>query len=200
MGKNDFKIRRVNGTIILEKNDNEVSVSQAVDDDIWFSTSQDESSLELKYTSRDYNEWKTYSVFEDLMKRVIGRFILNDDYHKEYSMLPPDFVDLENKTIIWHSDSGIDNVFKLQYDDKTIKISISKSKDSKGYETNAVRIRTSGSSYEYYYQEFVEFFHNLTILEDSLNPVMQDTLQEETKKTKKISFLKRYKNNNGDIN
>lgn len=200
MGKNDFKIRRVNGTIILEKNDNEVSVSQAVDDDIWFSTSQDESSLELKYTSRDYNEWKTYSVFEDLMKRVIGKYILNDDYKNEYSMLPSDFVDLENKTIIWHSDSGIDNVLKFQYDDKTIKISISKSKDSKGYETNAVRIRTSGSSYEYYYQEFVEFFHNLTILEDSLNPVVQDTLQEETKKTKKLSFFKRNKNNNADIN
>lgn len=200
MGKNDFKIRRVNGTIILEKNDNEVSVSQAVDDDIWFSTSQDESSLELKYTSRDYNEWKTYSVFEDLMKRVIGKYILNDDYKNEYSMLPSDFVDLENKTIIWHSDSGVDNVLKFQYDDKTIKISISKSKDSKGYETNAVRIRTSGSSYEYYYQEFVEFFHNLTILEDSLNPVVQDTLQEETKKTKKLSFFKRNKNNNADIN
>lgn len=200
MGKNDFKIRRVNGTIILEKNDNEVSVSQAVDDDIWFSTSQDESSLELKYTSRDYNEWKTYSVFEDLMKRVIGKYILNDDYKNEYSMLPSDFVDLENKTIIWHSDSGIDNVLKFQYDDKTIKISISKSKDSKGYETNAVRIRTSGSSYEYYYQEFVEFFHNLTILEDSLNPVVQDTLQEETKKTKKLYFFKRNKNNNADIN
>lgn len=188
MGKNDFKIRRVNGTIILEKNDNEVSVSQAVDDDIWFSTSQDESSLELKYTSRDYNEWKTYSVFEDLMKRVIGKYILNDDYKNEYSMLPSDFVDLENKTIIWHSDSGIDNVLKFQYDDKTIKISISKSKDSKGYETNAVRIRTSGSSYEYYYQEFVEFFHNLTILEDSLNPVVQDTLQEN-EKNKKIIFF-----------
>lgn len=200
MGKNDFKIRRVNGTIILEKNDNEVSVSQAVDDDIWFSTSQDESSLELKYTSRDYNEWKTYSVFEDLMKRVIGKYILNDDYKNEYSMLPSDFVDLENKTIIWHSDSGVNNVLKFQYDDKTIKISISKSKDSKGYETNAVRIRTSGSSYEYYYQEFVEFFHNLTILEDSLNPVVQDTLQEETKKTKKLSFFKRNKNNNADIN
>lgn len=193
MEKNEFRISRVNGTIILEKENNGVAISQAVDDDIWFSTSQDELSLELRFSSRDYNEWQTYLVFENLMKTIIGRYMLNGDYQNEYSMLPEDFVDLENKTIIWHSDSGIDNVLKLEYDEKTIKISISISKDKKSYGNNAVRIRTSGSSYEYYYQEFTQFFHQLTILENRLNPPMQNTPQDETPQPKKLSLFKKNK-------
>ncbi len=191
MEENEFKISRVNGTIILEKDDNEVAISQAPDDDIWFRASQDDASFQLKFASRNYNEWQTYLVFENLMKTIIGRYILNDDYHNEYSMLPKDFVDLENKTIIFHSDSGIDNVLKLEYDDKTIKISILKSKDTKSYETNAVRIRTSGSSYEYFYQEFLQFFNQLTILEESLNPIIQNSQQEEIVQPKKLSLFKK---------
>lgn len=188
----EFKISKVNGTIILEKDNNGVAISQAVDDDIWFSTSKDEFSFELKLSSRNYKEWQTYLVFENLMKTIIGRYMLDGDYQKEYSRLPKDFIDLENKTIIWHSDSGTDNVLKLEYDERTIKISISKSKDTKGYETNAVRIRTSGSSYEYYYQEFTQFFHQLTILENRLNPPIQNIQpQEEVSQPKKLSLFKK---------
>lgn len=187
----EFKISKVNGTIILEKDNNGVAISQAVDDDIWFSTSKDEFSFELKLSSRNYKEWQTYLVFENLMKTIIGRYMLNGDYQEEYSRLPKDFIDLENKTIIWHSDSGTDNVLKLEYDERTIKISISKSKNIKGYETNAVRIRTSGSSYEYYYQEFTQFFHQLTILENRLNPPIQNTQQEEVSQPKKLSLFKK---------
>lgn len=198
MGTSEFKIRRVNGTIILEKDNNGVAISQAVDDDIWFSTSQDELSLELRLSSRNYEEWQTYLVFKNLMKTIIGRYMLNGDYQNEYSTLPEDFVDLESKTIIWHSDSSTDNVLKLEYDEKTIKISISKSKDVKGYETNAVRIRTSGSSYEYYYQEFTQFFHQLTILENRLNQPIQATQQEEAPQLKKLSLFKRNNKNKSD--
>lgn len=198
MEENEFKISRVDGTIILEKDGNKVSISQARDDDIWFSASQDEVSLELKFGSRNYNEWQTYRVFENLMKTIIGRYILNGDNNKEYSFLPQDFVDLENKTIVWHSDSGTDNVLKFEYDDKTIKISISKSKDIKGYETNAVRIRTSGSSYEHYYQEFIQFFHELTNLEDRLNLPIHNDQQEENIKPKKLSLFR--KNKSGERN
>ena len=41
--------------------------------------------------------------------------MLNGDNEKEYSRLPKDFIYLENKVIIWHSDSGTDNLLKLEY-------------------------------------------------------------------------------------
>ena len=186
----EFKIFKINGTIILEKDNNGVAISQTLDDDIWFSTSKDEFSFKLKLSSRDYEEWQTYLVFENLMKSLIGRYILNDDYQNEYSMLPKDFIDLENKTIIWHSDGEIDNVLKLEYDEKTIKISISKCKKIKSNESNVIRVRTSGSNYEYYYKEFIQFYNQLVALEKRLNPQHLNK-QEETGTTlvkKKSTF------------
>ena len=169
----EFKISSVNGTIILEKDNNGVAISQAVDGDIWFSTSLDEFLLELKFSSRNREEWQTYLVFENLMKTIVGRYVLSGDCENEWSRLPKDFINLENKTIIWHSDSGTDNVLNFVYDKKCIKISIIKSKEANEHITNAVRIRTDGSSYGYYYQEFTQFFHQLTLLEGRLNPIVQ---------------------------
>ena len=39
MAENDFKISRVNGTIIIEKDGQGLAISQSVDEDIWFTTS-----------------------------------------------------------------------------------------------------------------------------------------------------------------
>lgn len=170
MVDNDFKIGRVNGTIIIEKDTGRIAISQALDDDIWFSTSSEEVSLEISMRSRNYSEWQTYLVFEKLLKLLVGRFMLSGDYKSTFPILPKDFIDLENNVITWHSDSGTDNVLKFEYSEKLIKISISKSRDADDYVTNAVRIRTSGSNYEYYYQEFLTFFRELYNLEQRLNP------------------------------
>ena len=111
-------------------------------------------NIELSLSSRNYPEWQTYIVFEYLMKSIVGRYMLNGDNEKEYSRLPKDFIDLENKVIIWHSDSGTDNFLRLEYtENRTIKIAIQKCKDSKEHYTNSVRIRTSGSEYKYYYED-----------------------------------------------
>ena len=56
---------------------------------------------------------------------------------------------------------------------RAFKISIIKSKEANEHITNAVRIRTDGSNYGYYYQEFIQFFHQLTLLEGRLNPIAQ---------------------------
>lgn len=165
----DFKLEKVNGTIVLGEDNNFFAISKTSDGDIWFSTSQDDFSIVLNSSSRDHKKWQTYLIFENLMKLVFGRYVLDGDYYDKYSKLPKDFIDLENRTIIWHSDSGIDNVLMFQVIDDTIKISISKSKGIKDWETNAVRIRTSGSCYKYYCQEFIQFFNQLTVLERKLN-------------------------------
>ena len=196
----DFVIRKSNNAIVLEKNNQEFSITQTSDDDIYFSTSQNELVLELDFSSRNYSEWQTYIVFEYLIKTIIGRYILNDDGKTKYSHLPKDFINLDKKTIIWHSDSGTDNILKLEcVNKKIIRISIIKDKNSKEYYNNSVRIRTSGSNYEYYYQEFLEFFRHLWMLEQRLNKPKEEIKiesQEKKKQPKKRSLLKRFNKNN----
>lgn len=189
----EFTIKSNNHTIILEKNNQRLEISQSIDDDIGFSTSQKEMNIELNLSSRNYFEWQTYAVFEYLMKSIIGKYMLTGDNEKEYSHLPKDFIDLKNKSITWHSDSGIDNVLKLEYiDNRIIKISISKSKDSKEHHTNTVRIRTNSSEYGYYYQEFLEFYRHLLLLEQRLNKPVEKVQQEKKTEHKKLSLFKRY--------
>ncbi|MDO4962665.1 MAG: hypothetical protein Q4E75_00980 [bacterium] len=180
----EFKIRTVNESIIIEKSNNCMRISQAKDNDIYFSALQGDFFCQLDFSSYNCEEWKTYLVFENLMKAIFGRYMLNEDYKKK---LPKDFIDLDNKTIIWHSDGSTDNILKFQYKDGTIKISILKNKDINNYGTNSVRIRTNGSSYELYYKEFIEFFNQLTILENGLN----QSVQEEVQSQKKLTLLKR---------
>lgn len=192
MEEKDFKISSRDHSIIVEKDTWAFTIYQSNDDDIWFSTSQEEMNIELNLSSRNYSEWQTYIVFEYLMKSIVGRYMLNGDNEKKYSRLPKDFIDLENKVIIWHSDSSIDNVLKLQYkDNSNIKITISKSKDSKEHHTNSVRIRTNGSEYGYYYQEFLEFFRHLVTLEQRLNKSLETLQQDKKEDVKKLSLLKK---------
>ena len=196
----DFTIRRSNNAIILEKDNQTFSISQGLDDDIWFSSSQNELVFDLNFSSRNYSEWQTYIVFEYLMKSIIGRYMLNGDNKQEYSFLPKDFIDLDKKIITWHSDSGTDNVLKFEYiDKKIIRVSLTKCKTSKEHYNNSVRIRTSGSNYEYYYQEFLEFFRHLWMLEQRLNKPKEEIKKESTEEItqpKKKSLLKRFNRNN----
>lgn len=192
--KKDFKIKLRNNSIIIQKNNQGFAITQSSDDDVWFSTSQDEMEVELCFSSRNYFEYQTYLIFEYLMKTIVGSYILNGDNKKEYSRLPKDFIDLDKKVIIWHSDDGINNVLKLEYTDiRNIKISISKCKDSKEHYTNSVRIRTSGSEYEYYYQEFLEFFRHLVALEKTINKQIDSIQQDNKEENKKLSLFKKKK-------
>jgi len=195
-----FTIRRHNNAIILQKNNQVFGIDQSSDDDIWFSTSQDKMNVELSLSSRNYAEWQTYIVFEYLIKCIVGRYMLNGENEKEYTGLPDDFIDFKNKVITWHSDSGTDNVLKFEYtDNRTIKISISKYEGSKDYHNNSVRIRTSGSEYGYYYQEFLEFFRHLLVLEQRLNnkePIVQQKVQEDKSQPKRLFLFKKRNNDN----
>ncbi len=130
----------------------------------------------------------SYIIFESLMKLIVGRFVLTGDYKDEFCMLPDDFIDLETKTITWHSDSGVDNVLKLQYDEKSIKLFIMKSKNDNV--VNTVRIRTDGSSYGYYYQEFEKFFKELYSFALSYSPEVM-TPNNESPKRKLLLFGKK---------
>lgn len=196
----DFTIRKSNQSIILEKDNQTFSISQGLDDDIYFSTNQNELVFDLNFSSRNYSEWQTYIVFEYLMKSIIGRYMLNGDNVQEYSYLPKDFIDLDKKIITWHSDSGTNNVLKLEYiDKKIIRVSLTKCKTSKEHYNNSVRIRTSGSNYEYYYQEFLEFFRHLWMLEQRLNKPKEEIKKQSNEvitQPKKRSLLKRFSRNN----
>ncbi len=193
-----FTITRYN-TIILQKNNQAFSICQISDNDIWFSTAQDKMNIELSLSSKNCAECQTYIVFEYLMKCIVGRYMLNGENDKKYTGLPNDFMDFKNKAITWHSDSEIDNVLKFEYtDNKTIKISISKYEKAGNYYNNSVKISTSSSKYGYYYEEFLEFFRHLLVLEQSLNnkeAIVQKEVQEDKFQLKRLFLLKKRNNN-----
>ena len=97
MEQDELKIRRINNGIILEKEGKAISISIALDDDIWFNTKSNNTSITLKLGSRNDTEYQTYLIFESLMKSIIGTYFLHDD-NNEFSMLPSDFIDLNNKS------------------------------------------------------------------------------------------------------
>lgn len=195
MGQGNFKITRVNGTLVLEKDGNGFTICQGIDDDIFFTTSKEKLSLDINMYSRNYSEWQIYMVFENLMKSVVGRYILSGDSAKEDSRLPEDFINLDERIISWHSDSEFDNILKLNYDKSAITVSILKSKNSSQSDTNSVRIRTDGSNYGCYYQEFLDFFARLSELEYSLNKNSQSIESKliQPPNQKKLLFFKKNK-------
>lgn len=154
----NFKIKVSYNTVSLEKGENKFTINKAPDNDIWFEANEDIATFDLQFSSRITAEWQTFNLFNNLLKRIVGRFFLNED-NSEYSCLPNDFIDMDNKTITWHSDSGSDNVLQLQYLGDIIRITIIKAPKENGY--NRVRIRTDGSEYGLYYQEFSLFFTEL---------------------------------------
>lgn len=190
MRKNDFELCRNGDMLVLRNGNTACLIRQASDDDIFFSTAEEEMVLELEAGSRNHAEWQTYLVFEDLMKLIIGRYMLND--YGKYPHLPEDFIDLENRTIIWHSDSGTDNVLKLSYSQNKINITITKEKDATRSKGNIVRIRTNGSDYGWYYQEFLEFYRKLVALEATINKkeTIDNEVEDSIEKRKFLSLFK----------
>lgn len=190
MGKSKFELYRNEEMLRLQKGNTACLIRQAIDEDILFSTAEEEMVLELEAESRNHAEWQTYLVFEDLMKLIIGRYMLND--YDKYQQLPKDFIDLENRTIIWHSDSGTDNVLKLSYFQNKINITITKEKDAARSKGNIVRIRTNGSDYGWYYQEFLEFYRKLVALEANINKkeIIENEVEDSVGKSKLLSLFK----------
>lgn len=155
-GKLDFK--GDDSHFVLEKDGQKISIWQTVDNDVWFGTKSDEVCIELR-DARDFKERALHRDFKEFMKSVIGRYLLEDS-DMEFSNLPSDFIDLKNKTIIWHSDNGNDNLLKIVYDDNVVRIYIIRGAKSKSTDT-IVRVRTDGSDYMYYYQEFLNLFNEI---------------------------------------
>ncbi len=158
---NVFEIKRGYSSITVEKNGTKFSVEKSPDGDIWFNSLND-IELAIDFYSNDQKEWRSYVIFERLMKLIVGKYILSNDEKNEYSSLPKDFVDLEGKSIIWHSDSEIDNILRLQFNENKITVSIVQGKRKSNRNSNSairVRIRTNGSDYGNYYQEFECFFY-----------------------------------------
>ena len=163
-----FEIKNINRDVVIKKDDAHFSVDLGADGDIWFNSTIGNTEVPISLMIRDEEERQTYYLFEKLMKSIIGRYMLND-YGFEYNGLPKDFIDLENKTITWHSDSNHNHTLQLKYGDHEIIVSLSKEKED-SWPSIRVRIRTSGSDYGYYYQEFVEFFRQLSNFALSVTP------------------------------
>lgn len=186
MSEQDFKIHIVANSIIISKNNESFSVEN-VDGDILFESAIENFETKISFYSRNHEEWQIYVIFESLIKAILGRYILHDDDKNKYSLLPKDFIDLKKKTIIWHSDSGRDNILKLQYVNNEIKISIIR-ENSQNHIPNRVRIRTSGSNYDFYYQEFEKFFSELYMLVSK--KIHKDDGTLDVPVQKKLSIIK----------
>ena len=84
--------------------------------------------------------------------------------------------------------SSTDNILTLHFDNHKITVTITKSKDAKEHNTNSVRIRTSGSEYDTFYQEFTEFYRQIWILEHELNKTLEPVQSKQEDKPQKLSL------------
>lgn len=162
-----FEIRIQEASVSLDTENGSLYIRRAIDDDIWFSVSKSLFEIDISNWSRNIVERKVYLIFESLMKSIIGRYILSGDYG-----LPDDFIDLDKKAIVWHSDSDEDNILWLEYVKDGIKVCVLGKRQDK----TLVRIRTSGSNYGYYYQEFEEFYKRLCEVAYQLEKTGKSTL------------------------
>ena len=184
MNDNDFKIKNHNDKIILEQDNQSLVIYEAVDNDIMFYTEEKEITIKLKLCTSNYLEEKTYLLFELLLKSIVGRYILSGDSKNKYSNLPEDFIDLNNNIITWHSDGSVDStlIIVLDYESGFISISLIKGQSAKNSENNIVRIRTKGSDYGCYFQEFQFLLQQLIALTQSLEKKDNYGLKKTLKK------------------
>lgn len=195
---NFFEIKYCNDSVIIKKNGISFSVEKGPDGDIWFNSLDSNIELPISYYSRNQDEFQSYIIFEYLMKSIVGRYLLSGDSEDEYSFLPKDFIDLENKIITWHSDTERDNILQLQFRDREIVVSVVKNNDSKNknsYNSIKVRIRTSGSDYGYYYQEFERFYSELSRFAYQIESSKKQNIltSDKTSPTKKLSLFDKFK-------
>ena len=194
---NFFEIKKGYIGIIVEKNGTSFSVDKGPDGDIWFN-SLDNIELPISLYSRNQEEWQSYFIFENLMKSIVGRYLLSGDSENKYSFLPEDFIDLENKIITWHSDSNQDNILQLKFREKEIIVSIVRDKNTSDRNSNnsiKVRIRTSGSNYGYYYQEFERFYSKLSrfVYQIESSKTQNISTSDKISPTKKLSLFDKLK-------
>lgn len=153
---------RLDGTcekMVVSKNGMSFEVYESMDGDLWFSSKSDHMIMDIDFCSDEAMEWGCFNTFYDLMKRIVGRYVLNED---DTSFIPyDDFVDLDNKMITWHSDGEVNNVLRLSLLENVVRVELEKSGDVSSNKKNLVRIRTNGSDYGSYYQEFELFFTEL---------------------------------------
>lgn len=183
--------------LLLKKNGTSFSVEKGPDGDIWFN-SLNNIELPIGLYSINQEEWRSYLIFENLMKAIVGRYVLSDDSKDGYSLLPKDFINLESKTITWHSDSNQDNILQLKFREKEITLSIVRDKNTSDRNSNnsiKVRIRTSGSDYGYYYQEFERFYSELSRFAYQIESSKTQNIStsDKTSPTKKISLFDKLK-------
>ncbi len=192
MTQKSFNITPSYSYVKIEKDGKFFVINKAPDNDIWFETKEELLTFDLSFSSIEFAEWQTYDVFYNLLKAIIGRYFLNGD-NKEYSNLPKDFIDMENKVITWHSDSATDNVLQLQYIDDIIRIKLIKSPLNKG--ENKIRIRTNGSDYDRYHQEFTFFYNQLFILAHKLEEkaAIKKVESKQTSTERKLTLKKLFK-------
>jgi len=182
----EMKVQTNGSLVSLQKEGKSLSVWQGSDKDIWFDSAEEKLVFEIDFSARNIQEYSSYEVFANLMREIVGNYILENE-SIGYSNLPEDFIDLEKKSITWHSDSGTDNILKLQYKNQKIIVSITKSEKSKASDINRVRIRTSGSNYGYYYQYFLKFHRELVNSMLELNPPkIEKVINNEQPKQKQI--------------
>ena len=182
---NTFDLKCRPAGIIVEKGKKRFSIEKSSDGDIWFNAIGNDMKLSINSYSRDQEEWQSFNIFENLMKSIVGRYVLSDDNKNQYSFLPQDFVDLENKTITWHSDGDNNSTLQLHLSEKELIISIVS--DNYYSDVTKVRIRNNGSAYGSYYQEFERFFSELSCFAYQAKSKRQETSSFE----KRLSLYKK---------
>ncbi len=72
----EMKIQINGNSVTFKKKGKSFSVWQGSDRDIWFDSNEDNLVFELNFGARNIQEYSSYEVFANLMRGMVGNYIL----------------------------------------------------------------------------------------------------------------------------
>lgn len=157
-----FKTTTLYNCVKINKGEKEITIKKDLDDSLWISGNKNQdTTINLNVTSFDYDEFKTYHIFYDLAKNILGKYMFQD-YKQPHNFLPKDFINIKDKEIVYHTDAEATSCLKIKMEQSSISISIIKEKylDSDIIQ-NSVKIERNSYNYGNYYEEFAKFYEEL---------------------------------------
>lgn len=160
---NDFKLNNVLNEITINKNGNNIMIKRLENGDISF-TSYGDTNIVINGFSNNQEECMTYSVFENLLKNLVGDYYLNRDE----MYFPKNFFNLDTKTFTFHSE---DAYLKLRFEGSKINLSV---KDTVLIEKDRIQFYNIYSDFNKFNNDMLFLFSYLGKLKNKNNNISKN--------------------------
>ena len=199
----DGNREEVNG-VILSRGDHHLDISFQGNQDLYFTLYGKKDSDDTFVIGKD--NYEVYQMFDNLYYSVMGGIIFDEDRRnraKETGLI-------HGKKITWKRDDyreDVDPFFEIEKRENAYLLKFGKPTPEREleldeymwldqYDSHTVRLRTSGSRYDYFYIPFMELYRNLRGIDTHSHQIhmeeyLIDKQIENGKPLKKILYSKK---------